>query len=361
MSLNHNELTRYSRQIQLKNFGIDAQLQLKNARVLCIGAGGLGSVVLLYLTTSGIGTIGMIDNDTVALSNLQRQIIYNENNIGKKKVSAATANLKLINSNINFIEYDTFLTESNVLELIKDFDLIIDCTDNFSARYLVNDACFALKKPLISGAIQDYEGQVQFIIPDKTPCYRCTYLAPPPVDLAPSCADNGVLSVLPGTIGLIQATEAIKYLSKTMPPSLAGKLLIYNALDMTLNKLTLKPNPLCPCCSLHKKFHEISRATHQCNDSAFISETEINPLVMQHNALLIDVRSPDEHRNYNIGGINIPVTELETRIKELPRDAMIIIYCQKGVRSQTAYELLKNHGITRVKVLKGGLDFKKNS
>lgn len=355
-----DELVRYSRQIQLKGFGLAAQIQLKNSKILCVGAGGLGTPILMYLAASGVGTIGIIDNDTVALSNLQRQVIYNEKDIGKKKAKAAAANLKLINSSINILEFDEILSEANALNIIKQFDFIIDCTDNFAARYLINDACIELEKPFISGSIQDYEGQILLVIPNKTPCYRCLYLEPPPIELAPSCDDNGVLSVLPGVIGLLQATETIKYLSRIIQSPTEGKLLTYNALNLKINHFVFSFNPLCPCCSQNKKFNEILRTYSSCTEDTFLTEEEISILVKNKETLLIDVRSIEEHEIYNIGGLNIPIVELQEKCKELSKDSRIIVYCQKGIRSQTAYELLKKNGFSYVKILKGGLNSKRD-
>lgn len=320
--------------------------------MLCVGAGGLGSSALMYLAGSGIGHIGILDGDKVELSNLHRQVIFTEQDLGQYKAQVAKNRLDLQNSDISMEAINTFLTERQALSIIEKYDFILDCTDNFATRYLINDACTTLNKPFVTAAIQEYEGQLQLIEPSKTACYRCTYLSPPPSSLAPSCAENGVLPILPGMLGLFQATECIKYLVG-LYPTVPSRILLFDALSLQLESFTTRINPACPICGLHRPFNEVARPQFTCGNEIEIFDLE--DYLAKEDVMLIDVRTPEEHEHFNIGGTNIPLNHLEAAFSKLPKDKQLILYCAKGIRSKVAMELLFEMGFKDILSVKDGL------
>ena len=349
------ELARYSQQIRLSDFGLESQEKLKNAKILCVGAGGLACPALLYLASAGIGTLGLIDSDRVELSNLQRQILFTESDVDKPKVTSAAKRLKVLNSNVLIQEYPFFLNEANALSIIKEFDLILDCSDNFPTRYLINDACFTLNKPFISAAVMGFEGQLTTFIPGKTPCYRCIYKEPPPTGLAPSCAENGILGVLPGLFGVLQATEAIKLITGIGTP-LLGRLLSYNALNLTFNEFEAIQHNECVLCKQHTPFDKLTRPQQSCSNDTKTHEIEPRQFDKQkEHFFLLDVRDPYESEICTIGGTLIPLSTLESNLHKVPQNLPILVYCKKGGRSQKAAALLIEHGFKQVHVLKGGV------
>ncbi len=351
------ELSRYQRQLNLNEIGENGQRKLKHARVLCIGAGGLGSPLLLYLAAAGVGTIGIIDHDIVELSNLQRQIIYSETDIKQKKVAAAKAHLQKLNSHITIIDHPTNLNESNALNIINQYDIIADGSDNFATKYLVNDACCHLNKPNVFASVLQFQGQCSIFSTSKGPCYRCLFPSPPSIN-TPNCTQAGVLGVVPGIIGSIQATEVIKLILNIGEP-LIGKLLTFNALDMSWQKITLPVDPHCKICALQTPFEQLPRYQINCElPDNRMTVAELTTLLQQHeqhDLLLLDVRQPHEYANYNINGTLIPLTELPQQLNTLDRNKKIIVHCKSGPRSIAAVNLLLAHGFTDVSYLQGGL------
>lgn len=373
-SLSSTELTRYSRHLLLDEVGKDGQLRLKQSRVLIIGMGGLGSPISLYLAAAGIGTIGIIDFDVVDLSNLQRQILHSTANIGKKKTESAKARLLEINTEINVVVHDERLSVDNALELIKKYDVIIDGTDNFQTRYLVNDACVFGKKPLVYGSIFRFEGQVTVFKTPDGPCYRCIYPEPPESNAVLNCAEGGVLGVLAGVIGSLQAAEAIKVLLEK-GNSLIGRLLLYDALEAGFETLNLKRNPNCPICGKQPTITDLKETNFLCaseaktlvskkqslEDEEFlsteISATELNELIKAGKSpFLLDVRSMEETMICNLSNsVLIPLPELEGRLGELNKDEDIVVYCHAGVRSHHAAHFMRRNGFNKVRNLTGGI------
>jgi molybdopterin/thiamine biosynthesis adenylyltransferase/rhodanese-related sulfurtransferase len=378
--LTNEEVARYSRHLILPEVGYEGQQKLKAARVLCVGTGGLGAPLSLYLAAAGVGTLGLVDFDTVDASNLQRQVIHSTKTVGMLKVDSAEIMLKGLNPNLNVVKYNTMLTSANALEIFKDFDVIADGTDNFQTRYLVNDACVLTGKPNAYGSIFRFEGQASVFATEAGPCYRCLYPEPPPPGLVPSCAEGGVLGILPGLVGIIQATEVIK-LILGIGETLAGRLLLVDALGMNFRQLKLRKNPNCPACGTH----EIKELIDYDQFCGIEKPTEIGPLeVAQHKAVtgnivdgipqitvqdlkrkqdaqeeffLLDVREPHEVPIASLGAPLIPVGSLDSRVGEIPvsKDAEIIVHCRSGARSQKAALFLKNQGFTNVSNLAGGI------
>ncbi len=356
MPLLPEELQRYSRQILLPEFGIEGQEQLKNARVLLIGAGGLGSPAALYLATMGVGTIGIIDDDKVAVSNLHRQILYREIDVGKRKAALAAARLSEFNSNTAIISNDSRLTPENAIEILSDFDLVLDGSDNFSTRYLVNDACLVLGIPLISSSILRFEGQLTILCTNDKPCYRCLFPEPPSAVDAPSCAEAGVIGALAGVMGTMMAMEAVKLLAKIGKP-LVGKLLLYDALGANVRTIKVNRDPSCPACSIPYSKRKLfdSYVFSDCGDNA----DEITwKAFSAHPMPLIDVREEWEFASAPSTGKLIPINSLMGRIEELPKEEFAIV-CASGVRSLRAVLSLRERGI-RAKSIRGGL-FSRNS
>lgn len=351
--MNHE---RYKRHLLLPEVGITGQNKLGAARIVCIGAGGLGAPVLSYLAAAGIGTLGIIDHDMVELSNLQRQVIYQTADITQRKVDAAKAHLQAQNPDITIITHPIKLTANNASTLLAPFDLIIDCTDNFAARYLINDTCRQLKKPNISASIYQFEGQCTLFAADEGPCYRCLYPSPPPEHWMPSCSNAGVLGILPGLLGMLQATEACKYILQ-IGQSLQGRLLCVDALRLQFREFMIEQNPNCPLCGQQGNFTTLPHyKENDCmNKIEEITVQELVDLRNQHaNFMLLDVREPAEYDNYNLGGTLIPLGQLSDRMQELDPNQLIIVHCKSGGRSSRAVDFLNQSGFKNAKNLKGG-------
>jgi molybdopterin/thiamine biosynthesis adenylyltransferase/rhodanese-related sulfurtransferase/molybdopterin converting factor small subunit len=367
--LNNDEVRRYSRHLIMPEVGVEGQRKLKQARVLCIGAGGLGSPASLYLAAAGVGTLGLVDFDTVDFSNLQRQVLFSTDDVGRPKIKAATDRLRGLNPNIRVVGHETALNSNNALDLFRDYDIIVDGTDNFPTRYLTNDACVLLNKPNVYGSIFRFDGQVSIFATKNGPCYRCLYPEPPPPGLVPSCAEGGVLGVLPGVVGTIQATEAIKLIIGAGDP-LIGRLLLFDALQMKFRTLKLQRDPNCPVCGDHptvtklidyEQFCGITPAVKAADAGKLAPELEISVVDLKArldkgDVWLLDVREPREFEITRIAGSTlIPLGELPKRLDELPKDRDIAIHCKSGVRSAKAVNILKDKGFNRVQNVRGGI------
>jgi sulfur-carrier protein adenylyltransferase/sulfurtransferase len=366
VELNREEFLRYGRHLIIPEVGLEGQRRLKSASVLIIGAGGLGSPLAFYLTAAGVGRIGIVDFDVVDLSNLQRQILHTTKDVGRSKLESAREKLESLNPNVKIETYEMRLTSENALDLIKEYDIVVDGTDNFPTRYLVNDACVFLKKPNVYGSIFRFEGQVSVFYADKGPCYRCLYKEPPPPGLVPSCAEGGVLGVLPGIIGTIQALETIKLILGIGEP-LIGKLLLFDALRMKFRELKLRKDPECPVCGENPTIKELIDYEAFCGitpeQTLHQSGFEITPEELKEklengeDIILIDVREPVEYEINRIEGSKlIPLSKLPEKVNELDQTREIVLYCKMGGRSARAVQLLRELGFTRVKNLAGGID-----
>jgi molybdopterin/thiamine biosynthesis adenylyltransferase/rhodanese-related sulfurtransferase len=366
VELNREEFLRYGRHLIIPEVGLEGQRKLKSASVLIIGAGGLGSPLAFYLTAAGVGRIGIVDFDVVDLSNLQRQILHTTKDVGRSKLESAREKLESLNPNVKIETYEMRLTSENALDLIKEYDIVVDGTDNFPTRYLVNDACVFLKKPNVYGSIFRFEGQVSVFYADKGPCYRCLYKEPPPPGLVPSCAEGGVLGVLPGIIGTIQALETIKLILGIGEP-LIGKLLLFDALRMKFRELKLRKDPECPVCGENPTIKELIDYEAFCGITPeqilHQSGLEITPEELKEklengeDIILIDVREPVEYEINRIEGSKlIPLSKLPEKVNELDQTREIVLYCKMGGRSARAVQLLRELGFTRVKNLAGGID-----
>jgi len=366
--LTTDDLSRYSRHLILPEVGMEGQQKLKAARVLCVGTGGLGSPLALYLTAAGIGTLGLVDFDVVDASNLQRQIIHSTKDIGRSKLDSAEEKLKALNPAINIVKHNTMLSSANALEILKDYDIVADGTDNFPTRYLVNDACVLLGKPNAYGSIFRFEGQASVFATAQGPCYRCLYPEPPPPGLVPSCAEGGVLGILPGLVGVIQATEVIKLILGKGEP-LIGRLLLVDALNMRFRELKLRKNPECPVCGQdptvtklidYQQFCGIVPETPQeANVKNGIPQLTVKELKRRIDAgedvQLIDVREPYEYQIAHIGGKLIPQNDVPNRLAEIDRDREVVVHCRSGARSQRIAEFLQQAGYSNVVNLAGGI------
>ncbi len=366
--LSSEEIKRYSRHLIMPEVGVDGQRRLKAASVLCIGAGGLGSPAALYLAAAGVGRLGIVDFDAVDFSNLHRQILHGTPDVGRPKLQSARERLAAINPEIQIDTYETTLTSKNALDLFRDYDVILDGTDNFPTRYLVNDACVLLKKPNAYGSIFRFEGQASVFGAPGGPCYRCLYPEPPPPGLVPSCAEGGVLGVLPGVIGTIQATETIKLILGVGRP-LIGRLLLYDAFNMTFRELKLRRDPGCPVCGDHPTvnalidYDQFCGVTPAASTAAAVPETTVGELKTRldrgDRVFVLDVREPNEYQICRIAGSTlIPLGELPKRLAELPAGADapdIVVHCKMGGRSAKAVKQLVDAGFTRVQNLKGGI------
>ena len=370
IALSREELARYSRHLILPEVNVDGQRRIKAARVLCIGAGGLGSPAALYLTAAGIGTLGLVDADRVDASNLQRQILYGTDDVGKPKLEKARSRLREMNPAVQIVRYDTQLTSANATEIIAPYDLVIDGSDNFPTRYLSNDVCVFARKPNIYGSVFRFEGQASVFAPHLGgPCYRCLFPEPPPPGAAPSCAEAGVLGVLPGIIGLIQATEALKLILGA-GETLAGRLLHFDALKMKFREFNLRRDPTCPVCGDAPTIFEPIDYEQFCagpaEDDWFaapagvptISVRELKTKMdMKETLTLIDVREPYEYEIARIDGSRlIPLGELETHVSELPRTGALVLQCHSGGRSEHAVRILQEAGFENAVNLEGGID-----
>ncbi len=356
------ESARYTRHLILPEVGREGQLRLKSARILLVGAGGLGSPAAMYLAASGIGTLGIVDADVVDLTNLQRQILHGTSDVGRTKLESASDTIGDLNPNVTVVQHDAFLTSANALEIISHYDLVVDGTDNFPTRYLVNDACVLLGKPNMYGSIFRFDGQASVFCTDAGPCYRCLYPEPPPPGMVPSCAEGGVLGVLPGIIGVIQATEAIKWILG-IGDSLVGRLLLYDALKMSFRELRIKRDPDCPICGTKPTIKElidydafcgIPKAQAQLNEISPAEYRRLQSTESPH--VLIDVREPQEFETVRIpGSILIPLGTLPERVSELGKATKTIVHCHSGKRSAAACEILSQAGFTDVWNLTGGI------
>ena len=363
--LSNDEILRYSRHLIMPEVGMEGQQKLKAAKVLCIGAGGLGSPLALYLTAAGVGTLGIVDFDVVDYTNLQRQIIHSTADVGRKKLESAGEKLKAINPFLNLRTFETKLTSDNALELFREFDIIADGTDNFPTRYLVNDACVITGKPNVYGSIFRFEGQASVFATEQGPCYRCLYPEPPPPGLVPSCAEGGVLGILPGLVGVIQATETIKLILGQGQP-LIGRLLLVDALGMNFRELKLRKNPDCPVCGTHPTITKLIDYNEFCGirgeekpvDTG-VPEIQVEELKRRldagENIFVLDVREPHEYQICNIGGYLIPLGDLPKRVNELDTSREIVAHCRSGVRSAKAVNFLKQAGFKKVTNLAGGI------
>ena len=366
--LTTDDLARYSRHLILPEVGMEGQQKLKAARVLCVGTGGLGSPLALYLTAAGIGTLGLVDFDVVDASNLQRQIIHSTKDIGRSKLDSAEEKLKALNPAIDIVKHNTMLSSANALDILKDYDIVADGTDNFPTRYLVNDACVLLGKPNAYGSIFRFEGQASVFATEQGPCYRCLYPEPPPPGLVPSCAEGGVLGILPGLVGVIQATEVIKLILGKGEP-LIGRLLLVDALNMRFRELKLRKNPDCPVCGTHptvtalidyQQFCGIAPETPQekivKNGIPQLTVKELKRRIdAGEDVQLIDVREPYEYQIAQIGGKLIPQNDVPNRLAEIDRDREVIVHCRSGARSQRIAEFLQQAGYPNVVNLAGGI------
>lgn len=367
-TLSKEEIQRYSRHLIMPEVGMDGQLKLKQAKVLLVGTGGLGAPLGLYLAAAGVGKIGLVDFDVVDYSNLQRQVIHGTKDVGRKKLDSAADRMSDINPHIEIIKHEVALTSENALEIIREYDMVVDGTDNFPTRYLVNDACVLLGKPNVYGSIFRFEGQASVFATENGPCYRCLYPEPPPPGLVPSCAEGGVLGILPGLIGVVQATEAVKLILGS-GDSLIGRLLLYDALGMKFRELKLRKNPECPICGEHRTITGLIDYQEFCGIPAqpavaaeSAGEFEITPAEVKarqdrgDDFQLIDVREPHEYQICSIPGAKlIPLGDLPKRVQELDMTRDLVAHCKSGVRSGKAIDFLKQAGFRKVKNMKGGI------
>ncbi len=351
-----DELQRYLRHFSLSEVGIDGQKKLKQAKVLLVGAGGLASPASLYLASAGVGHVGIIDNDTVELSNLQRQVLFSTNDVGKPKVAVVKDKLQHLNPHVSVTSYPEKLDEMNALAIIKQYDLVLDCSDNFPTRYIVNDACWHLNKPNVYASISQFEGQCTVFTNNNGPCYRCLYAEPPPSGLIPNCAEGGVLGALPGLLGTLQALQALTLILGIGEP-LIGRLLMVDVLRFSFNTMQLSSDPACLLCAKQTAFTALPRPSFSCEILATVPEINVEEFLALENhedVFVLDVREPYEYDADNIGGHLIPLGQLSDRLSEIDTQKTIIVHCESGKRSQKAVNLLKNKEIY-AKNLQGGL------
>ncbi|MES2936798.1 MAG: molybdopterin-synthase adenylyltransferase MoeB [Pseudomonadota bacterium] len=362
MQLCKEEVARYSRHLIMPEVGMEGQLKLKSAKVLCVGTGGLGSPMAMYLAAAGVGQIGLIDSDVVDFSNLQRQLLHHTPDVGRSKVASAKEKLNAINPNVEIITHETMLTADNAIEICSGYDIVADGTDNFPTRYLTNDVCVLLNKPNVHASILRFEGQASVFWAEKGPCYRCLYPEPPPAGEIPSCAEGGVLGILPGLLGVMQATEVIKLILGIGSP-LIGRLFIFDALEMRSREMKLRKNPDCPVCSSRKQLLELSSPDYQATcEVDFGGTEEVTPAQLyalrqsRSDMLVLDVRDPHEWEICRIdGAVHVPLSELPDRIGELDKSQDIYVYCLAGSRSKKAQKLLADAGYSRVVNVAGGI------
>jgi sulfur-carrier protein adenylyltransferase/sulfurtransferase len=368
MELNNDEIRRYSRHLILPEVGLAGQKKIKAASVLCIGAGGLGSPIAMYLAAAGIGKIGIVDFDTVDFSNLQRQILHTDADVGRSKAESAKETIRGINPHCEVVIHNTRISSENALDLIRPYDIVVDGTDNFPTRYLTNDACVILKKPNVYGSIFRFEGQASVFAPHLGgPCYRCLYPEPPPPGMVPSCAEGGVLGVLPGIIGCIQATEILK-LAIGKGNLLVGRLLLFNALDMKFRELKLRRDPACPVCGDHPTIKELidyevfcgiepTPVDHGNPDEVTVQEMKRALDDPKLGIKVIDIREPFEYEIAKIEGVPLlPMSELQNRFTELDPNTQYYLHCKVGSRSLSALSFLREQGFKYVKSVKGGIN-----
>ena len=364
--LSKEEILRYSRHLIMPEVGMDGQLKLKQAKVLCIGAGGLGSPLALYLAAAGVGRLGIVDFDVVDFTNLQRQIIHDTSDVGRLKIESAKDTIADINPNVEVVAHETRLTSENALDIFRDYDIVADGTDNFPTRYLVNDACVLLGKPNVYGSIFRFEGQATVFYAKEGPCYRCLYPEPPPPGMVPSCAEGGVLGVLPGIVGSIQALETIK-LILGRGRTLIGRLLLFDALELKFRELKLRKNPECPVCGAHPSVTKLIDYEQFCGirGEEHVPETKVPEITApevkkmmdeRKPFVLVDVREPHEFQICRIPGSTlIPLGDVPKRMHELSSADEIVVHCRSGMRSAQAVELLMKAGFRKIHNLKGGV------
>jgi molybdopterin/thiamine biosynthesis adenylyltransferase/rhodanese-related sulfurtransferase len=369
MQLNNDEIRRYSRHLILPEVGLAGQKKIKATRVLCIGAGGLGSPIAMYLAAAGIGKLGIVDFDTVDFSNLQRQILHTDADVGRPKAQSARETIAGINPHCEVVIHNTRISADNAFDLIRPYDIVVDGTDNFPTRYLTNDACVLLKKPNVYGSIFRFEGQASVFAPHLGgPCYRCLYPEPPPPGMVPSCAEGGVLGVLPGIIGCIQATEILK-LALGKGDSLVGRLLLFNALDMKFRELKLRRDPQCPICGDHPTIKGLIDYEVFCGITPEAAAPQANPdevtvqdmkQALEDPGLgikVVDVREPDEYEIARVKGVPLlPLSQIESRFTELDPNQQYYLHCKAGVRSLKALTFLRERGFKYLKSVKGGIN-----
>ena len=357
------EMQRYARHLIMPEVGMEGQRKLKEARVLCVGAGGLGSPVLLYLAAAGIGTIGIVDFDAVDASNLQRQFVHTTDDVGRPKTESAAAKIAALNPLVKVERLAEKLTSANALEIIRRFDIVADGTDNFATRYLVNDACVLTGKRNVYASVFRFEGQASVFGAKEGPCYRCLYPEPPPPGMVPSCAEGGVLGVLPGLLGMIQATEVVKLILGVGEP-LIGKLLLVDTLAMQFRQMKIDKDAECPICGPRATIKELIDYEQFCGvrgEAASSSISGITPRELKQRMdagdrpFILDVREPHEYQICNLGGHLIPLGQLPQKLGELDRDREIVVHCKSGGRSAKAYELLRNAGFPNIRDLTGGI------
>src|ERR1700758_3742388 len=371
-ALTHEEIARYSRHLILPEVGMEGQQRLKAAKVLCVGTGGLGAPLLLYLAAAGVGKLGLVDFDTVDASNLHRQVIHSTPDVGRPKLDSAAEKLQALNPEIKIVKHNTMLTSANAMEILKDYDIVADGTDNFQTRYLVNDASVLSGKPNVYASIFRFEGQASVFGAPDGPCYRCLYPEPPPPGLVPSCAEGGVLGILPGLLGVIQATEVIKLILGKGEP-LIGRLLLVDSLGMRFRELKLRKNPDCPVCGTHPTVTKLIDYQQFCGIAPEPKAAQVNGTPVQNgipqitavelkkrldnkdDIFVLDVREPHEYQIANLGAKLIPLGELPQRAGELDKDREIIVHCKSGGRSQKAAEFLAQNGFKKVWNLAGGI------
>ena len=363
LGLTPEEVQRYSRHLMLPEMGVEGQERLKNSSVLCIGAGGLGSPMALYLAAAGVGRLGMVDFDVVEFSNLQRQIIHTTSDVGRSKLTSAREKLEAINPHVKVEAHEVRLSSENVLDLFRDYDVIADGTDNFPTRYLVNDACILTGKPNVYGSIFRFEGQASVFGVPGGPCYRCLYPEPPPPGLVPSCAEGGVLGVLPGMVGTLQATEVIKLLLGIGRP-LVGRLVLFDALELNFREVRLRRDPDCPICGDHPTIDKLIDYEQFCGvgqveeEEVFeVTATQLHEeLEAGRDLVVLDVRNPYEIDICRLqGSVVIPLPELMNRVDELDPEQEMVVHCRSGVRSATAIRQLQGRGFSKMRNLKGGI------
>jgi len=368
MELTADELRRYSRHLILPEIGLEGQKKIRGASVLCIGAGGLGSPIALYLAAAGIGKLCVVDFDTVEYSNLQRQVIHGTGDVGRTKTESAKETIQQINPNVEVVAHNVRLTSQNAFDILRPYDIVVDGTDNFPTRYLTNDACVLLKKPNVYGSIFRFEGQASVFAPHLGgPCYRCLYPEPPPPGLVPSCAEGGVLGVLPGIIGLIQATEILK-LAVGMGTTLLNRLLLFDALGMKFRELKLRRDPQCPVCGERPRItelidYEIFFGVGPAGKDKTMHPDEVTVQEMKRalddpklGIKVIDVREPDEYQIAHVEGVPlVPLSQLQQRFTELDPDQQYYIHCKMGGRSMQAVLFLRQQGFKQLKSVKGGI------
>jgi adenylyltransferase/sulfurtransferase len=366
--LTREEILRYSRHLIMPDVGLKGQERLKDAKVLCVGTGGLGSPLAMYLAAAGVGTIGLVDFDVVDESNLQRQILHGTGDVGKRKVESARETLAEVNPNVNVVLHEERLTSDNALRILEPYEVVADGTDNFPTRYLVNDACVMLGKPNAYGSIFRFEGQASVFAHRDGPCYRCLYPEPPPPGMVPSCAEGGVLGILPGIVGVIQATEVVK-LALGIGRPLVGRLLLYDALEMQFREMRIRRDPACPVCGEKPTVKELIDYDQFCGvpdleeRQRVDAEWEIDPAELRarldngNEVFLLDVRNPDEFEICRLDGAKlIPLPQLLEGMHQLDSARDVAVYCHTGVRSAQAVNFLRSIGFSRVKNLRGGID-----